>query len=462
MAIFATNKKHNQFRKGAAAIYVVTFTTLLLSITTLGFIRIVLRDSLGSSERDSSQSAYDAALVGIENAKLMLLKYHRCKSEGATDDVCTKLVRAMDELQGSPDCSKFMALYFGDGFNPNVNFEIPIISSADHIDEGQYSPEELDAVGRELDQAVTCVLINDEEDEYVATLDSAEPPQSKLVPLRTENIDSVKAVRVRWFNSKAANAGLSLSSAGTSSSVKSTDTSANKDMLTNSATEGTPSPLIVQLMQARNEFKLSDFTMGNNNQTSSATVVLVPSNGGNSITGFEHSNDKTPNQPVPTQCRTGNTYYCEIMITLPDPVGYAGAGDRNAGASFLRLAIPYGSPRTDFAVNLCTSTTACGDGNIAQFIAQSKVSSIGRAGDSYRRIETRIEFADTYFPIPQYALNIDSSIEKDFWVTVNNWGGSNSGVVGTETPGGPSTPSSGGSRPAYCALLGWLFPSQCQ
>ena len=35
--------------------------------------------------------------------------------------------------------------------------------------------------------------------------------------------------------------------------------------------------------------------------------------------------------------------------------------------------------------------------------------------------------SDSNFPLPQYALNIDSNIDKNFYVTTNHWGGSNYG-----------------------------------
>ena len=61
-------------RKGAASLYVVIFATILFGVITLSFIRIILSESSQTSNDDLSQSAYDSALAGVEDAK--------CKSPG--------------------------------------------------------------------------------------------------------------------------------------------------------------------------------------------------------------------------------------------------------------------------------------------------------------------------------------------------------------------------------------------
>ena len=55
-------------RQGVASLYVVVFATILFGVITLSFTRIILSEVEQSSDDDLSQSAYDAALAGVEDA----------------------------------------------------------------------------------------------------------------------------------------------------------------------------------------------------------------------------------------------------------------------------------------------------------------------------------------------------------------------------------------------------------
>ena len=55
-------------KKGATSIYIVAFTTMVLSILTISFVRIMVSEAQQTSNYDLSQSAYDSALAGIEDA----------------------------------------------------------------------------------------------------------------------------------------------------------------------------------------------------------------------------------------------------------------------------------------------------------------------------------------------------------------------------------------------------------
>ena len=70
-------------RKGAASIYIVIFTTTLLGIIALSFVRIMLAESLRTTNYSLSQSAYNSALAGIEDAKIILLRNQSCVNKGS-------------------------------------------------------------------------------------------------------------------------------------------------------------------------------------------------------------------------------------------------------------------------------------------------------------------------------------------------------------------------------------------
>ena len=60
-------------KKGMASLYLVAFTTLLLGVLTMSFVRVMVTESKESSNSDLSQSAYDSALAGIEDAKTAII-----------------------------------------------------------------------------------------------------------------------------------------------------------------------------------------------------------------------------------------------------------------------------------------------------------------------------------------------------------------------------------------------------
>jgi hypothetical protein len=421
-----------KYRKGAASIYVVIFTTLLLVTTTGSFIRIVLRDGIGSGEFDSSQAALDAARIGVEQAKVALMKYHRCLTEGLTGTIttggetinCDRIVAVMRDENASTDCNivqKIMGESYVSGSEQPLGTKTNVTTD--------------ELIGAELDQAITCVLINEEEDSYVGALANSNPPQSKLVPMRTTSTLPATHIKVEWFaDADGANTTVARG-ANKDENPNNTGNAKNTGMLNdidyNQNSNKRPSPLYVQLLQANETFHIPELYLNEGNKTNTGAVLFVPNNSGKttpviSAEQLAQSNNKSGNQPVPVGCVDNTRFACSAIIELPDPIN-GDAFSRNVGATFLRLMIPYGNPYTQYSITLCADA-ACQPGRI-RFAVQSTISSTGRAGDSFRRVETRVEFVDSTFPLPQYALNIDSSIDKDFYVTINHWGGENTGVA---------------------------------
>ena len=76
-------------KTGAASFYIVAFTTLLLSVIVVGFITIVLSEMARTANNDLSQSAYDSALAGVEDAMVAILNYQSCINQGATETIPT-------------------------------------------------------------------------------------------------------------------------------------------------------------------------------------------------------------------------------------------------------------------------------------------------------------------------------------------------------------------------------------
>ena len=99
-------KKQIETKRGAAAIYVVVFTATLLSIIALSFVRLMITELGRTSNYSLSQSAYNSALAGIEDAKIVLLRYQNCVNNpnytvNGQNVGCDKLIDYLQTLESS-------------------------------------------------------------------------------------------------------------------------------------------------------------------------------------------------------------------------------------------------------------------------------------------------------------------------------------------------------------------------
>ena len=431
----AKSHKHT----GAASLYIVIFTTILMGVITLSFIRIMLSEATQTSNSDLSQSAYDSAMAGVEDAKTALLQYHECLSRGVSASVgersCADIIKALEEDAGT-DCD-ILRKMLNRAEGP-VNKETIIQTETNNAGTGATAS---------MEQAYTCVRITEELVDYRSRL--YDDYRTKIVPIRTASdaeLNAINYIQVSWYSAQDYE-----QSTVTPPTITPTIAGVDNKRGYGNATAAelfdpratyttpptnTPPAVSVNLMQADTTFTLSQFDTNSDANTDRGTLVLVPSTSGlntllNSKTvGFAASSDKAINNPVPVKCsadannETPTGWRCSINIQLPKPYG---GGSRNPGATFLQLALLYGSPPTSFGIALCRDA-ACRD--IVPFKGvQAKVDSTGRANDLYRRIEARVELADIYFPYPEQAFYSETGFRKNFWVTTNNWYGPNSGEL---------------------------------
>ena len=146
------------------------------------------------------------------------------------------------------------------------------------------------------------------------------------------------------------------------------------------------------------------------NSATDAGVILELGNDARSKAG--NVNNVGKHTPFAVTCSTTAAFACSVKLT-----------DASIGpddSAFLIVSLPYGETISDFAVTLYHG------GNVQEFEGvQISVDSTGRTNQLVRRVETRLDPADLFFPYPQYALELSGdggeALKKDFWITANCW-----------------------------------------
>jgi hypothetical protein len=354
--------------KGFVSIFVVIFTAVLISVVTIGFIRIMIGDHQQASDNDLSRSAYDSALAGVEDAKRVLVK---C-SEGDVA-ACAAL--------NSDECN------------------ISVQSLADIPDGGSEVTVQNGSNANSLDQAYTCVKVKMDTDNYLGSLSQ---DSYKIIPLKATS--SFNKIKIEWFSAENISSGV----------VKPIDSSLTS--LFSPRDSNTPPVLRSQIIQ----FSNSGFSLGDLDNsisgTGSNTLFLYPTN----LPGI--ANKKivaigsrrpvgpivSPDSPDAVSCDAlGSSviYSCHTIIELPADIA------TGTNEAFLVLSAFYND--ADFRVTLLDSAGAAVKFNNVQ----PEVDSTGRANDLFRRVKTRVEMVDANFPYPEAAVDITGSLCKDFSVT---------------------------------------------
>lgn len=385
---------------GAVSIFVVIFSALLITIVTISFIRIMINDQQQATANDLSQSAYDSAQAGVEDAKRALLRYVSvCQNDGQaacdalagslSTDTCNAAVRIGDVV-GADSVGATSGAGVG---------EIRVQQSSSSTDDA-------------LDQAYTCVTIDLETADYLGSLSQNE---SALIPLR--GASAYDTVTVEWYSREdlgdaTTSTAVSLLGAGT----------APKPLRQQSSWPANRPPVLrAQLMQTGSSFSLTDFDFASNGEANSLAVFMYPTSdaAANTSTSFiardtrknsptaQTPQDAAADTPLPVRCQaslTSGGYSCKLSLTIPNPIG---GGN---GSEFLRLTPYYAA--THFRVTLSSGVTPVNFNGV-----QSEIDSTGRANELFRRVVTRVDLTDTNFPYPDAALDLTGNLCKDFAVT---------------------------------------------
>ncbi|MCL2445043.1 hypothetical protein FWD07_02915 [Candidatus Saccharibacteria bacterium] len=398
-----TQRQNKGFKSGAVSLYVVIFTTLLISVITLSFLRIMLNEQIQTINSDLSQSAFDSALAGTQDAKTLITLHHECLSRGDNSAICQRIAAAI-ATQGCDTVR--LANLPGVGLQPG---EVPIV-----VGGGDDNP---------MNQAYTCVVVEMNTTDFVSESIAGE---STIVPLRFTSdaveededededaedrgrTDRVEYITIQWFtqvnnqNEETFTSNL----LGSSSNLTFPDINAWGRQ---------PSVLRVQLIQTAEEFTLGQFDRNEGNRTNRATMFFFPTTASPSeatLTAEQvaRTSSRTVQAPFAAHCvqsgfSIGGRYACEATFRLPDPIpGPDGSTQRHPGTSFLRITPLYRT--TEFRVVGLNSNREISEGT--RFLGvQPSIDSTGRANNVFRRVVSRVELTDVGFPFPEFAVELN-------------------------------------------------------
>ena len=370
----------NTYNKGAVSIFAVIFSTLLLTVLTVGFMGLMISAQQRAINNDLSQSAYDSALAGVEDAKRVV----RACANGNVD--------ACSALEAASDCQVVARAKV----NGSVDQPETVIASNS-------------SSGQSFDQAYTCVNIDMDSVDY---LFEAQSGRAHIVPLRATQ--TIKKITIEWFtleDNNNAPARTPTSSPGSSTSlppIASWNSSA-------------PSLIRAQLITPGESFSLSSL----DESSSSRTLFLRPANmSSGSTSGMPTANIQVSqaaqpratsgdgsysNSVIPVVCSSNyanNGFSCSVTLDLADDQVISTGASNNA---LLRVDSLYKG--ANVRVTLHSQ-----DGSEIKFDdVQPVVDSTGRASTLFRRVEARLRMG-TDFPYPSYVADVQNNLCKNFSV----------------------------------------------
>lgn len=367
-----------QTQQGAVSLIIVIFTALLMTIITIGFVTLMTQDQQQASNSDLSQSAYDSAQAGVEDAKRLLIANQACLVNVSSSAGCSSIMNALNTVgaDGATGCTTLSDA----GIVGQTNNETLIQKNA--------------STGNALDQAYTCVKVKVNTPDYLGQLTEAE---SVVVPLRSAS--PFDSVRLSWFSKNdlppGSNGSVQLPTAG--------DTSLPK--LSNWASSRPPL-MRTEIIQTAGSFTLDDLTK-NSNGTNVNTLFLYPSGtGAQSLSTALDVRQAPPKAPQPAKCSpslSSGGYACSVVITL------GRTHNTNDSDAYLNLVSLYN--QSHFKVELMSGSTVVPFKNV-----QPEVDSTGRANNLFRRVVSRVELLGNVI-YPNAALDVSGNLCKNFSVT---------------------------------------------
>lgn len=377
------NHMHKQ--KGAVSIFVVVFSAIFVTIITVSFVSLMIRAQQQATNADLSNSAYDSALAGVEDAKRLLLKYRQCLKDNSSHTDCASVI----DLFNNQSCNMVRKGLTGD----SAEVETLIKSETESASTGN---------SQLLDQAYTCVEID-----YMGPYKELqlEDGVSNLVPLDSSG-QQFDSVTISWFVKTAASAPFTLPDPGVSGG----DLPMRGDWGI-----GSPPILRTQIIQYGDSFTVSGFDADQAGEANTRTSFLYPFAGSSTPTNLNVNDfdyrpvtDPGTKSPVPVVCRQDRfmdgQYACIANIQLPTPIG--GGTSRSM---YLNLQPLYNDTKVKIELK---------KGSDPVEIVAPTIDATGRANDLFRRVKVGVSFNGIY---PKTGFDITGNLCKDFSVTADSY-----------------------------------------
>jgi hypothetical protein len=372
-------------QRGATALFIVIFSTLLLSVITISFVGMINRDKVQSNDNELSQGAYDAALAGVEDAKRVVAA---CLVDSASP-ACTALA--------NDRCSTVYDANIGLGTNGET-----LLKSSNES-------------GVDINQAYTCVKVSLNSNDVLTELPRG---KSYMTPIRA--VGAVRYIEVKW-QQNGDSGGLSDPLNGGHDGLCGLGQLCNLEDWGN-----IPTLLRVQLITPGSAVNLSTLDDSNQGATfflyPNMTVSSLPSISQDGTYRYTHNNSSDGLKEVVcsnSQFRSG--YACTARIQLSSDI------PANSELNFVRITPLY----TGAAIQV--SLLGASNNPVLFRGVQPVVDSTGRANDIFRRVEARLSTL-TDMVLPEAAVDMtdggsSGNLCKHFYVTA-----STSGAEGTCTP----------------------------
>lgn len=366
---------------GFVSLFSVLFFMMLITIITIGFLRVIGVEQRQALDKDLSNGALTTAETGVEEAKRALIKY-----------------ASLDP--NSSDKGHWRSVFNSGGCN--ALFSDNLIRNTLNLNpSGQ--------VGQTaLNQFTTCLTINLSSADYESHNSAG---KSEFIPLKHDPSQTFDQIRVSWhlLSNSVGTDGDGVPADYPPDSLLPPVTGNNGDNWTNN---GFPAYMRVELYGYPNgTFSRSDI----DNRTHS--LVLVPGTTGvtaNTPIALDTIDPRGIDQFKPGAqsviCQSLNnppigSYACTATLQLPADPSLRG----NNNNYFLRVTPLYGS--VHFKVEMLKS------GSVINFNeVQPTIDSTGRVKDVFRRVQTRVRL-DLSGNVPEYSAETVNDICKDMKVS---------------------------------------------
>lgn len=394
-------KSNKNFKKGGVSIFIVMVVGVLVSIMSASFLRLMFRDQEQASKLDLSQSAYDSAQAGVEDAKRFLRIFRSaCGASGiGSFEGVTYNCNAMRDAIQNESCYTLATAGIG---NPNGETIIQTTSGA-----GGASND------ASLNQAYTCVKLRMNTADFLGRTNDGSPSVINL-----KGTAAFDRVRIRWHSRENMTNGNNIALDSLSNpSVRPRIDSRNW------RNQNRPAILKAQFYGYVPHIGMSSSDMDTpypDDGNGASEMLFYPTNSTSALSSSvsnmptvrrnESSSQATTDYTF-TRCSdrmdaNSNTYACQTTVNI-------GRSVDPRDVLYLRLTPLMND--SNFRVELLNGNTVVDFAGV-----QPRVDSTGRANTQLRRVESRIGFNDTSFPVPLFSAQTESNEEpicKEFSVT---------------------------------------------